>query len=290
MEYNKERQVKTKAFCQIRSWLETTKIPHTTNGYSIVIKTKQGEQLPIVISDGHTKATDGVQVLSDILNNKNIETAVSEFYKITEAGGYGSPNPLIRGEHVRGSYTKTPELVSFRHNEFRRVGNPPTSRIEQYKKVYNLAVNHFLGTNFYNTKNLGIEKEDLETYARVWTCNYIGLYEVQDPAPNENEKRLYSYIQQRLYNLLKIMSTKQKNCSSKDSDVLVEEETYEPQFDDEPQAIELRSTPELRSKFNQLPKTKRVKLLNGVMEDEFAKDDTKKAAKRKLSKILKEDE
>lgn len=286
MEYDKERQSKTKAFCQLRSWLESTNIPYTSDGYTITIKTTKGESLLIKIDE---TGKDGVKVDVDTINNKDVKKALSQFYHITELAGYGSPYPLIRGEHIKGSYRRTPELVSFRHNEFRRVGNPPPHKIVEYKKVYTLAVSHFTGTNFYNCKNLGIEKGDLETHAMVWTCNYIGLYEVQDPAPNENEKRLYSYIQQRLYNHLKIMLTKQRNCSAR-----TQSETADytrpfsiEELDEQPQTKAI-GTKTLKDKFNSLPVETRISMLNGVLEDPFIQEDTKKAAIRKLTKISKE--
>jgi len=283
MEYDKERQSKTKAFCQLRSWLESTNIPYTSDGYTITIKTTKGESLLIKIEE---TSENGIKVDVDTINNKDIKKALSQFYHITELAGYGSPYPLIRGEHVKGSYRKTPELVSFRHNEFRRVGNPPTHKILEYKKVYTLAVSHFAGTNFYNCKNLGIEKEDLETHAKVWTCNYIGLYEVQDPAPNENEKRLYSYIQQRLYNHLKIMLTKQKNCGSR---IQTEEQEFFPMQDvDEQPQPKAVATKALKERFNNLPVETKISMLNEVLEDPFIQEDTKKAAIRKLTKISKE--
>jgi hypothetical protein len=221
-----ERQSITKAFCQFRSWLTTTKIPHTTSGYRFSIQAKNGETSEIGFDQG------ALVIDRHAVNHKNLDIAVAEFHRITSELGWGTPQPLVRPKAGRLKPGASVELVAFRHHELRRVGNPDPQKLASYKKTIDTVTDHIGRYNRASLDLLLLEKEDIRTYAQMLTCNYIGLYEVQDPGPAENEKRLYAYLLQRLRGYLVMSMRKNKSCSSREIERQIPEDepTYERDF------------------------------------------------------------
>lgn len=103
------------------------------------------------------------------------------------------------------------DLVAFRHMEFRRVENPDPARLKFYEKTIAATSASF----FRKCKNLCmdsmIEVEDLKSYARVWTCNYIGLYELAEDTGDQNLKLLRTYLSQRFNELRNLLWKRGKN-------------------------------------------------------------------------------
>lgn len=103
------------------------------------------------------------------------------------------------------------DLVAFRHMEFRKVDNPDPERLKYYESTITSTSAAF----YRKCKNLCadsmIEVEDLKSYARIWTCNYIGLYQLPDDSDSQNIKLLRAYLSQRFNELRKLLWKKGRN-------------------------------------------------------------------------------
>lgn len=103
------------------------------------------------------------------------------------------------------------ELVAFRHSELRRVPNPDPARLEFYEATIASSC-----ANFYRRcKNLCTDSmyeiDDLKSFAYIWTCNYIGLYQLPSDENDQNLKLLRTYLSQRFNELRKLLWKKGKN-------------------------------------------------------------------------------
>lgn len=103
------------------------------------------------------------------------------------------------------------DLVAMRHCEFRKVDNPDPVRLEYYEPVIQSAS----ATFFRRSKNLCtdsmFEITDLKSYAYVWACNFIGLYELPSDEGDQNLKLMRTYLQQRFGELRRLLWKKNRN-------------------------------------------------------------------------------
>lgn len=139
----------------------------------------------------------------------------SVFHQITECAGYGRPSIVDRGKAPEGklNYVEHFDLIVMRHCEFRRVPNPSPEVFKSYQRTLNTVTRHFYQTNWEFCMAVGLELDDLMTYAMVWTCNFHGQYELsEDRARNaDNQKLLYRHLQQRFTELRRTYRKRAKN-------------------------------------------------------------------------------
>lgn len=109
------------------------------------------------------------------------------------------------------SYKENFELVAMRHREFRKVDNPTTEELRVYAPVIEKAISRFVFVNRNLMGRFGLEREDLRTYAQVWTCNYLGLYRLPGGVL-ENGGKLYAHLFQRLGNFVDLLVKKNRDC------------------------------------------------------------------------------
>jgi hypothetical protein len=101
--------------------------------------------------------------------------------------------------------------VAWRHSEFRRVPNPPAWKLKAYEDVIGKTSWKFYRWNTTTCQDHGLDVDDLKSYARVWTCNYIGMYQISDDVDNENKRFLSNYLQQRFNELRKQLIARGRN-------------------------------------------------------------------------------
>lgn len=268
-----ERQALAKAFCQMRSWLETAKIKYATDGYDIAVKKVGGGRLVVCFSTEGSVAKKRLVVSISTLNSKDVEDALVEFYRVTEAAGYGKPYPLSRGRGMKASYLVSPELIALRHHELRRVGSIPFSMVDRYRATMAMAVGHICRYNINSMRFLQVEKAELETYATMLTHNYVGLYEVQDPQKSENEKRLYAYLIQRFHSLLALLSKKQQSCSSRSL------ENGDDFCSDDTEVVDMKLS------FQSMPQSKQRSVLAKVSKNKKFDIEIRELAKQKMVQL-----
>ena len=120
-------------------------------------------------------------------------------HKISLQLGYGKVNPVDRGEELENkpSYSEEFDLVAFRHCETRRVPNPPPETFAKYNSTLNMTTRQFFHSNVDFCLDFRLDVDDLLQYARIWLCNFDGLYHREDKDDVENGKLLYAYLRQR---------------------------------------------------------------------------------------------
>lgn len=210
-----------RALIQVSAWLKAVGIevkPSEAPGCDLAVTHKAGNQVDVAVVTSYDHVPlfgDGLVVLANELTSQHTATAHRAFHMITVAAGYGTPNPVAgRGAEPSRKlrYDDNFELVSMRHREFRRVPNPEAKDITAYNKVVYKAIKRFMGINAVICRRNGVEFEDLRSYARVWTCNYLGLFKVANPTENDNERKLYAYLNQRFTEMAGMLVKKERNC------------------------------------------------------------------------------
>lgn len=201
-------------------WLRSAQIEvrlSEATGCDLVVKTSSGKDVQIkvgVTAHDPRPAVEHLFVLSKELTNRNRATALKAFHVITEAAGHGAPTPIGRGGQLekKANYEDSFELVAMRHAEFRKVPNPTSEEFAQYAKVISKAVHRFMYINPAICRRHGLDEGDLTTYAQIWTANYLGLYRIEDPQNNDNERQLYAHLCQRFGNFVEVLLKKERSC------------------------------------------------------------------------------
>lgn len=128
------------------------------------------------------------------------------FLEIARKAGY-TPSWNGRGEAPKRklNYVEDFDLIVFRHCDLRRVPNPAKASLDAYSHICRSASRFFLSSNSEFCAIFGLELGDLLTYATIWTCNFIGQYELppERSKNSDNEKLLFRYLQQRFAELRK---------------------------------------------------------------------------------------
>lgn len=209
-----------RALVQVTAWLRAVGIqvtPSTVSGCDLQVISKDGNAIEVKVAadfNDSRPATEHVVVLAAELTSRHSDTALRAFHEITSATGHGTPKPIDRGpEPTRKlSYEDNFELVSMRHKELRRVPNPTTAELVEFKSIITKAINRFLYINTSACRRHCLQFEDLETYALAWTSIYLGLYKVQNPTVNDNERKLYAFLVQRFAEFATMLNKKERNC------------------------------------------------------------------------------
>lgn len=159
-------------------------------------------------------AQEHLVVLAKELASPRTEIALKTFHEITRAAGWGTPIPVNRGPEPTKKlhYEDNFELVSMRHREFRRVPNPNPRTLHQYKRIAEQACYRFVNMNQQLCRRNCLLVEDLMSYAQVWTCNYLGLYQVAVETANDNVRKLRAHLKQRFAEFAGMVRKKERNC------------------------------------------------------------------------------
>lgn len=232
----------SRALTILVGWLDAVKVPYRLD--VAADRDLTVGEVPVKIVSG--QPTTGTTICADDLTAP-LGKALKVFWTITEAAGFGKPEPVDRGtrrcmrchqEMVmeatvcpnlecradrpdRVKFEDAPELVGFRHREFRRVANLPSSVYadDDYRRIMEWYCHKFYRNNIKLCQNMAFDVCDLETYAMIYLTNFHGMWRKINAPKGENGKMFCSYLQQRFYSdLLPLMKRKAAN-------VLVDEET-----------------------------------------------------------------
>jgi hypothetical protein len=103
------------------------------------------------------------------------------------------------------------DLVAWRHMEFRKVPNPDPARLKYYENTIASSAASFYRKSKNLCDDLMYEVQDLKTFSYIWTCNFIGLYELPSDENDQNLKLLRTYINQRFNELRKLLWKRSRN-------------------------------------------------------------------------------
>ena len=230
---------KARPICQFSSWFKAAGIPvlpprndsmddgERPTSWSEGIK--KDDDLTILKADGDpfevfidTKPDATLRIKIDMASVPakdlgDLGTMHGIFHQITELAGYGEPSIVDRGPAPteRLNYSDDFDLIVFRHCELRRVPNPSTNTLLFYRKTQLGAARHFLASNYQFCATVGLELDDLMTYAGIWTCNFHGQYELRADRSMacDNEKLLFRYLQQRFAELRKTLYKRMRSTT-----------------------------------------------------------------------------
>lgn len=208
-----------RAITQLSGWLTAVEVqfgPATTPDTDLVVTHRDGHLIPVKVATTDTAplSEGAITVLANDITSKHSAVALYAFHQITFAAGYGNPVPVDRGPtptkklHFDNNF----ELVCMRHMEFRRVPNPKLAELMQYIPVMKKAIKNFLDINGNLCARHVIDFDDLMTYTQVWTCNFLGLFKIQRPTRNDNERLLSNYLKQRFAEFSQMLKKKGRNC------------------------------------------------------------------------------
>lgn len=205
------------AVTKLITWLKSVNIScelSNDSSYDVLVKRIGAPGLPVrVAMDSETSGSAFVVMAKDLTNRKT-KVAMAAFHSVTSAAGYGTPDPMaLRGEepptklHFKDNF----ELVAMRHKEFRRVPNPSTEDLTALDPIINRAVNRAMYVNAWALQRNGLTADDLKTYARLWTCNFLGLYKSPDPTYQDDGRKLYAHLCQRFLNFAEVLARKERS-------------------------------------------------------------------------------
>ncbi len=177
------------------------------------------------VPQGKVQVVDGVLVaesptskakvqLEDFMN-RDVSVSVKAFNDVTEVLGLGRPNPLANRtpSKKRLKYTDEPEMIALRHMEVRRVPNASPEELKLYDRVVRAAVkyNYYKFYTYFQKAQLG--RDDLYSYALMWTNNFLGAMKVPDhlARKDENCKLLCAHLKQRFVDLRNVQARKNRS-------------------------------------------------------------------------------
>lgn len=184
----------------LKTWLTAVGIPHRPGGpgeADVVADDRSGTEVGVSLVGSSNPAL--VTIDGRALTGRSLRQAFAHFGDLQVRLGYEAVDPVDRGDAPEGKahYADEPELVMIKHTELRRVPNPADAHLESYEETIDKATWRFLRSNAQLCADNMYNFDDLRQYAMMWTIAYIGLYEIENPEENENEKVLYTYLSQR---------------------------------------------------------------------------------------------
>jgi len=154
-----------------------------------------------------------VNVMTSKLSHKRFQVALEPYHEVTEAAGYGKPNPINRGVEPdqKLCYTDDEFLVGVRHTEVRRSPNAPDEKFTLYDKVMHKACWTFYNLNKKECLRWGKSVEDLMTYAMTMLNTFVARIEDENAPQTHNEQTLYVWLRQRFAEIYKIECKKEQS-------------------------------------------------------------------------------
>lgn len=199
---------------QLKTWLTAVGIPFEDNTAGLIVTNKEGKRIHLCVASGNADVTGCELVVNGPdLTNRNLKKSLETFAALQTSLGYEPKLPVDRGQIPthKAHYGKDFELVAMRHSEFRRAPNPPATKMAEYEDVISKAVWKFYRKNTQTCMDHVMGVDDLRTYAQIWSCNYIALYEVKDAPLIDRERFLAQYLGQRFYEFRHQLDKKGRN-------------------------------------------------------------------------------
>lgn len=207
----------SRAVTQIKGWLKNCSIPFTagSDGADLCVTGKNGTptQVQLRAEDSLPAPKSSIVLEAAVITGRKLQAAFDLFSAFIVRLGYEPRMPIDRGPvpEQKAHFSDAPELVAFRHTEFRRVANPSPEQLEKYAPIIKRSCYSFLRSYEDVCSDNMLEYGDLHTHAMVWTCNFIGLHELSNKAGDDNAKLLTNYLSQRFVELMRTLHKKGRN-------------------------------------------------------------------------------
>lgn len=211
-----QTQISTgRAIRQFQAWLEAVGIPFRSESSGVTLSNADGTEMQVQFVDGAEVLSDSSLSLvpAHLLTSRDRSVAFGAFHAVTRAAGYGEPVPVDRGAEPNRRLTFADSFwdVALRHRELHRAPNPSPEKMKKYAHIVARACWRFMRMNQDLCERQGWEFEDVQTLANMWLVNFCGHFEVANPTQNQNEGMLTNYLNQRFYDLFKLVRLKNKS-------------------------------------------------------------------------------
>jgi hypothetical protein len=246
------------------------------------------------------------------LTDRDLGKSLNAFTALQVALGYEPKAPVDRGPIPTHKASSADDFhgVAMRHSEFRRVPNPPAWKLKAYEDVIGKTAWKFYRWNTQVCQDHGLDVDDLKSYASIWTCNYIGMYEISDKVDGENKRFLSSYLQQRFGEFRKQLDKQGRNIlptldeafialhgrpyeytrkADWDTDDSIEFDIADEPNEEQPQGRaegqrgrRTRHATELRERLGEMPHDDMVQALSMTIESDRVHMDARRAASKHL--------
>lgn len=171
-------------------------------GIAVLLSWLKAVGEPGILEGREIKTSKGSFSVDDYNLAALAANGLEEFHKVTQKLGVGQPIPVNRGVLPQPKDLDF-DLVAFRHTEYRAAPDLTVEELSKYNKCISNCVNLFYRANKPLLGVYGMGKEDLRTYAIVWTANFCHRY--QKDNDSENKKLLTSHLKQRFSGLRSLM-------------------------------------------------------------------------------------
>lgn len=200
----------------LKSYLIALKIPFVAGAQpnEILVQSKAGDSAVDVVVGKTIEPRGKVIVDPLVISSFKLNEALAALHVVTEAAGYGKPQPLDRGAAPTGrvNYLDNFEDVYLRHSIFRRSPNKTAADLEPYMATIKRCARKAM----YRWKNvfqaMGFNEGDLLTTGMVYTISYLHHY-CYAPDQIDNIKLLTDYLKQRYGEMAKITFKKALNAT-----------------------------------------------------------------------------
>ena len=130
-----------------------------------------------------------------------------------------------------------------------------------------------------------MEIEDLTTYAQMWCCNFIGLYEDSTKTDQDNRKILFVHLKQRFLELLNYSLRRAKNCKPDLTDMaLLINDTEPSQAEYNPNQRKKQALKKLNELLKAMPHEQALNVLLDAVNNSHIHPDARKFANKLLKK------
>jgi hypothetical protein len=271
-----------RAKTQLKSWLKAVDIPFQDYTSYILVQSESGNSVPLCF-DAEPLLTGHILINKDDVVNKKMEKSLDFFTNLQKQLGYVPKDPVNRGAFATKKSNDF-DLIAFRHYELRKCPNPDPKKLKYYKPVIDIAVNKFYGKNTALLAFKTIDKEDLFTYANIWTINFIGLYELPVRGDDQNKKLLMQYLKQRFYDLVQQLNRKEEVKLSYSGAAIPFLDVIQNVSDENvtPQLPKKYYSNKLNDKLSNLDHDKMVEVLMDAINNEEINFDARKEASKRL--------
>lgn len=171
----------------LKSYLRSAQIPYTNNGKGLVVGANAVE-----LDDAAVKA----------LTSPDLTKVLSVFHAITDAAGYGKPNPVDRGEapNSRADRHQAFELVYLRHSALRRSPNPSPEALEELRPIAEKAAAKAMFRFNRLFLKSGYDVDDLTSIAMTHAITFLHAYGFLR-IPSDNHRLFMDFVNQRFAEL-----------------------------------------------------------------------------------------
>jgi len=314
LKISKSRQINTQALCIISSWLSSVGVPHTVTqpgspelaaGFDLLVDRKDSRGRK---SQRRTRVVVQVDLLAPVPKDIDIlvlvedvmsldrNKALEAYYSITEATGWGRPNPLVdRGPEPQGK-THDIHLLIIRHRELR---SAPNLSEQVFKEHYDREITFMVralmtrspGVRFV-LQRAGETPETLFNICRLVACNFHHKYRDIRGSDDQNKTWFRAHLKQRILNAVTQWKRQERNVLPDEQTVAValndgwfEPEQTLPESQDEGDRREGRVVPSLMDYLSGFGHVQRITLLTqyATKDDRFIDPEAKRLANKLLA-------